>query len=196
MFNSYEDFKCTFLKECSVEELHKKAPSIWSTYLKSKQGGNLTITLKCKEGKNNYKVTVDGKERKFNIERNIKSFIANEESDLPEDLLIARKYINKYNNAKKRGLEFDLSLSDVKRLLKRKTCYYTGVILLEEAEDGNPFGRTIDRVDPNKGYIKGNVVSCCYAANNLKATLERDSEGGLTLTQKIKFCKKFLEGVN
>tara|TARA_R110000744_G_scaffold361666_1_gene469480 strand:- start:512 stop:685 length:174 start_codon:yes stop_codon:yes gene_type:complete len=54
---------------------------------------------------------------------------------------LAEKYIKKYNNSIDRGLEFSLTLTDLKTLLKKKTCYYTGVPFNEENF------MTLDRID-------------------------------------------------
>ena len=86
------------------------------------------------------------------------------------EIQIARRYCQSYKRAKRRGLEFNLSLRSVANLLKAKRCYYTGVLLTDE-RSGKTLPatyRTIDRVDNSKGYIKGNVVACCYAANAFK----------------------------
>lgn len=32
--------------------------------------------------------------------------------------------------------------------------------------------KTIDRVDASKGYVRGNCVACCNAANQFKGLLE------------------------
>ena len=89
-----------------------------------------------------------------------------------KDLEIAKKYMNKAQNAKSLGHEFSLSFSQFKRLMIRKKCFYTGVLLNDRCPHGEYDFRTIDRVDNSKGYIPGNVVACTYAANNLKGFLE------------------------
>lgn len=91
-------------------------------------------------------------------------------SDL--DLIVADKLKQMKASADKRNKEFNLTFTDVKRLLKRKTCYYTG---LKFNPDDTNLGLTIDRIDNKLGYVKGNVVSCCNAVNSLKEhILERD----------------------
>jgi hypothetical protein len=37
-----------------------------------------------------------------------------------------------------------------------------------DQQKATPNERTIDRIDNNKGYVKGNVVSCSRKANQLK----------------------------
>ena len=87
------------------------------------------------------------------------------------DLRIAKKYLRLSNGARDRGLEFDLSLADVKKLLNTKRCFYTGVKLDPVAEDQKD-RTSFDRKDPKKGYVKGNVVACSYEANQFKSTFE------------------------
>lgn len=80
------------------------------------------------------------------------------------DLQIAQKYINLANSAKSRGKEFNLTITSIRNLLSAKKCYYTGLPLTNES-------RTIDRIDNNKGYVKGNVCACHVRINLLKADL-------------------------
>ncbi len=86
------------------------------------------------------------------------------------DAYVAKKYAEKYANAEKRGIEFDLSFTDFKKLLSSNTCAYTGVTLTPikgaNIEDNS---LTIERVDSSKGYVKGNVVLASYKANQWKS---------------------------
>ena len=99
---------------------------------------------------------------------------------------VLTKYKNKVQNAKERGIEFSLSLTSFINLMKAKKCQYSGVTLTEpEFGNPSPTDRTIDRIDPNKGYVKGNVVVCCHAANQLKSFCEKGGEKGMKLGIKI-----------
>lgn len=42
---------------------------------------------------------------------------------------------------------------------------------------------TIDRIDNNLGYVTGNVVACCHAANSFKGMIEGMTDT-LSLEQK------------
>lgn len=86
---------------------------------------------------------------------------------VPFEVRVAKRYASKYNNAVKRGLEFDISLQTVRNLLKAKKCFFTGLPLTDN-------NRTIDRVDSDKGYIKGNVVACHKQVNLFKETIESE----------------------
>lgn len=93
------------------------------------------------------------------------------------DLEVAKKYHQLYRSASDRGLDFNLSLSDVKALLRRKRCAYSGKemvkgLVVQRGRGQSPNALTIDRKNPNMGYVKGNVVSCTHIANQLKNTLE------------------------
>ena len=54
---------------------------------------------------------------------------------------------------------------ELNSLIKRKTCFYTKVPFNNANENTR---RTIDRLDCNLGYVKGNVVACTHEANQLK----------------------------
>ena len=84
-----------------------------------------------------------------------------------ELIRITEKKLQLMKSAQKRNLEFNLTDYDVKLLLKRKTCYYTGI----EFTTLGDYHRTVDRIDNTKGYVKGNVVACTHIANQLKNEL-------------------------
>ena len=94
---------------------------------------------------------------------------APEEPDHPIEYMIALKYKSLYESARRRSKAFDLSFKDVRRLLERKTCAYTGVRLTNNK--GLPTDRTIDRMDHSKGYVKGNVYAVSDRANQVKNEL-------------------------
>lgn len=112
-------------------------------------------------------------------------------SDFQFDLKVANKLRRKAQDAKTRGIEFALTFQSMKNLMKAKRCYYTGIVLTEPAglQDGDTgrgaSDRTIDRIDGSKGYIPGNVVACCNAANNIKAQLEGAGLTGLKAGRSI-----------
>ena len=117
------------------------------------------------------------------------------EEDIYKEMLLnnpdyyhANKYCNKVRGSLQRGLEFNLSLSEYKRLMARKTCYYTGIRMTQSvAQKQIGTDVTLDRIDSTKGYIKGNVVACCYRANGFKAQWEnpQDPEFGFKEALKL-----------
>lgn len=109
--------------------------------------------------------------------------------DYPIDYMVARKYKSLFESARSRGKEFNLSLGDVRRLVERKTCAYTGVKLTDKR--GEPNSRTIDRLDHCAGYVRGNVFAVSSRANNLKNQLF-EMKGGMSrapLTEVLKLCE-------
>ena len=81
---------------------------------------------------------------------------------------IAYKFIQLEKSAFRRGLEFNLTLSEVRKLVTRKTCFYTKVQLSSGDSSNDKTKRTVDRLNPQKGYVMGNVVACSFFANQLK----------------------------
>lgn len=49
-------------------------------------------------------------------------------------------------------------------------CYYTGVKMLFSTDGINQDGISLDRLDPKKGYIEGNVVFCRFSINTMKGS--------------------------
>lgn len=91
------------------------------------------------------------------------------------DAEVLRKWQQLQQSAKNRGIEFDLSFIAVKNILRAKGCHYTKI----------PFGevvgsaRSVDRINPNKGYVHGNVVACCESFNFLKNKVEHLGKDGV-----------------
>ena len=89
------------------------------------------------------------------------------------DALLAKKYLNKINDANGRGIEFTLSFADFKKLFSRRVCTYTGV----RFDDSEHYSPTIDRIDNSLGYVKGNVQLVSNAANRFKNYWESGHHG-------------------
>jgi hypothetical protein len=106
----------------------------------------------------------------------------------PSDVEVAKKLLNIYQSAADRKLEFNLSFESVKTLLKFQTCYYTG----RKFDNEGPYARSIDRIDSNKGYIEGTVVSCTVDINGKKSNLS-DDEIELLYTKIVLHKKKNIE---
>lgn len=102
---------------------------------------------------------------------------------------VITKRLHTLKSANRRGLDFNLTDANVRKLLKSPTCYYTGVVF---GEDSDPLNvRTFERIDDNKGYIHGNVVAVTLRANRIKnLLLESDNELKLTTEQFIMMAEK------
>lgn len=99
------------------------------------------------------------------------------------DVRLAHQYVNKAQNCKEINRVFDLSFAEYKRLMSAKKCRYTGIVLTDKKPQKSLIAtdRTLDRIDNTKGYITGNVVVCCNAANSLKSVWE---SGDNVLTER------------
>lgn len=73
--------------------------------------------------------------------------------------------------AEQKGLDFDLTVSDVRTLLKTKRCYYTGAELMKEHGVDRQNKPTFERIDSSKGYTRGNVKVVSEKANHAKSDL-------------------------
>lgn len=80
-------------------------------------------------------------------------------------------YHNYKNNAKNRGLIFDINKEELKKLTKQR-CHYCNAepsnICKERNGGGNYIYNGIDRVDNTIGYLISNCVSCCAICNIMK----------------------------
>ena len=77
------------------------------------------------------------------------------------------------NRAKKQNVPFDLTVEDMKDLIKNAAdmCPALGVkmeIAKLFANDSN-YSPSFDRIDPKKGYIKSNIVIVSNKANRIKS---------------------------
>lgn len=72
-----------------------------------------------------------------------------------------RKYSETKENAKRRGIRFDLTLEQFTEWLWKAPCYYCG--------DGSiPHG--VDRLNNERFYDLSNTVACCGTCNAMKGT--------------------------
>lgn len=90
---------------------------------------------------------------------------------------VAQYYLNKVRGSFTRGIEFKLTITEVRTLLNKKTCAYSGLKMSHvgagvKQEKIRYSDLTLERVDNKLGYVKGNVVAVCSGFNQLKATFE------------------------
>lgn len=73
---------------------------------------------------------------------------------------VKQRYISLQRRAKKRNMEFNLTIEYIEDILKPKDCYYCH----KYTEN-----ITIDRKDNNRGYTIDNTVPACKRCNTLKS---------------------------
>lgn len=69
--------------------------------------------------------------------------------------------------ARKKGYAFDITVADLEALWDSQggQCAWFNVPLLPTVVPRHPQKPSLDRLDPEKGYVRGNVVLACNAAN-------------------------------
>lgn len=75
------------------------------------------------------------------------------------------KYTNYIHSARKRGIEMQMSESEMIHLY-HGNCFYCGKKSASEELNG------VDRVDSSRNYTKDNCVSCCKYCNYMKGKLK------------------------
>lgn len=110
------------------------------------------------------------------------------------NLMFGKAISNAKKRAKKRGVSFEIDRNYLIELYESQSgnCYYSG-LPLHIIKDGSAkvhdeYKMTLDCIDPKLGYIKGNVVWCCYCVNSFKLNLPKD--------EMIKVCISILKNNN
>lgn len=82
-------------------------------------------------------------------------------------------YMYSYD-AQRRNLPFELTKEDFATITKRP-CFYCGEepskIFGMKGNNGTYTYTGIDRIDSSKGYVKDNVIPCCWFCNKMKMNL-------------------------
>jgi len=88
-------------------------------------------------------------------------------------------------------LECDIDEKYIIDLYKKQNglCYYTGVEMQLSSSDKseNRENVSVDRIDSRQGYLKSNVVLCCWVVNNIKQDL--------SVNELKKWCKLIYENL-
>lgn len=153
--------------------IHNK--QIWST-----ANGYFSKNMpwkKIKLSHNNYKSLLEEVHSKGYDISSVEKESSSKEEYLNSDVALCKYYVYKSESSAKRGLDFDLSLSDFKRIVSRKRCFYTGEHLVKVNGKTNTF--TLDRIDNTIGYTKENTVPCAQWVNELKSKLFEDETSSL-----------------
>lgn len=112
----------------------------------------------------------------------------------PEDKLLISAIRTRFNvcmnNQRKRGkqAETDLTTDDLYQLYKEQQglCKYSGIPL--KIETKHLATLSLDKIIPEKGYIKGNVQWLCWAVNRAKGELPEEDF--------LKMCRIITERCN
>jgi hypothetical protein len=103
--------------------------------------------------------------------------------DLDEN--IRYKLVGCKQRAKRDGIPFDLDSEYLKSIYVTR-CPYLDIELSLTASSGNSMdGLSLDKIDPRKGYTKGNVQFISYKANVMKQDVD--------IQTLIHFAKRVLE---
>lgn len=104
----------------------------------------------------------------------------------PGESAFRRIYQSYKRDASRRGLDWNLTMDQVRDLVGRP-CYYTGLMPSNVKKyEGDVFTYNgIDRVDNDKGYRLENCVPCCRKVNEMKM----DS----SLDEFLYFCRLVVE---
>lgn len=89
--------------------------------------------------------------------------------------------------AKGRGISYEIPDITAFSIYNSNRCHYLNLCLnVKNVKIKNLTKLTFDRKDPDKGYVKGNVVACSNIANQLKNLVE----SGLITAEDIINCGK------
>lgn len=104
------------------------------------------------------------------------------------DRIITERFCGVRDRAKKHGLELDFDREYLLELWTEQEgkCALSGIEMTSTIFSGRtPTNMSVDRIDSNKGYIKGNIQLVCMAANQMKSDL--------TQNELLYFCTKILQ---
>lgn len=84
---------------------------------------------------------------------------------------LSRQYNRARNRAVQNGVEFSVSIADVREVYpKDGLCpvFHFELVYGDKGEHGRKDSPSIDRIDPHKGYVKGNIQIISNLANAMK----------------------------
>ena len=92
--------------------------------------------------------------------------------------------------AKKKSISFELSFSEYYQLrMASEKCPITNESFRKQGNGNGLDSATLDRIDPNKGYVIGNVAFLSRKANNVKSTLSSSKEAEEIFNAILKYMK-------
>lgn len=96
-------------------------------------------------------------------------------------IMFGRAVSNARSRASKKGIPFDITKDFIVTLFEEQSgrCFYSDIqlnIVKENKErTHDPFKMSLDCIDPELGYVEGNVVWCAYCVNALKLKMTVES---------------------
>ena len=84
------------------------------------------------------------------------------------------KHSSLRESALKRGIDFELSVDDLLEMGRPKMCKYLEVELDYTATKVCPNSPSVNRIDPNLGYVKGNIEVISNKANSMLLNASKD----------------------
>lgn len=115
-----------------------------------------------------YKDKTNARRReRYNTDEVFKKKIISNAKDTRDRNWITTLIASTRNTAKRKEIEHDIDPEFVSELFKiqNKKCFWFGFEMKNHLEGGHPLQPSLDRIDNTKGYIKGNLILCCLAAN-------------------------------
>jgi hypothetical protein len=88
------------------------------------------------------------------------------------DRYVVTYYANKMRGCKDRNIEFNLTSTQVKNMLRAKRCGYTEELLTHTHQTQIDSDVTLDRINCMKPYETGNVIAVSHKANRAKNAFE------------------------
>lgn len=104
------------------------------------------------------------------------------------DRILLERYLGMRDRARKKNLEFDVTLDDVKELWNKQggKCALSGLEMTYIFGNGRtPTNISIDKKDCSKGYVKDNIQLVCMAVNQMKSDL--------SYSELLIFCKSIIQ---
>lgn len=86
--------------------------------------------------------------------------------------IINIRFLAARTRAKNKNIEFNITREYIEFLLNKQNnkCIYSGIEFINDRK--GLYSLSIDRIDNNKGYIRGNIQLICSSVNSMKNNME------------------------
>lgn len=131
--------------------------------------GSGGVSKLCRNCHNNHKSV-----KKCEYRRNLRLKRAIKDNDI--EFYIKRRVLKLKSDCKRKGIEFNLTKEFLYNLWKKQNgkCFYTNLEMnnsLKQKGFQSWNSPSLDRLNPDKGYVENNVVWCTFAVNSFKQSL-------------------------